>query len=197
MQTILTMYITLMSVILAGVTNMVFCKHPVLESSNRPMDAGRYWPKDQKRLLGANKTWKGFFGMIVFGTLFQILWGLLSSISPLLENHNYIYQNQPNTIGLNTVVGFSLGLAYVLFELPNSFIKRRLDIKPGKQANNHLRWLFIIIDQIDSLLGCTLVLAALIPMTLGRYTGFVLLGGISHLAINQILYKLNLRRNPY
>ena len=184
MQTILTMYITLMSVILAGVTNMIFCKYLVLESFNRPMDAGRHWSKDQKRLLGANKTWKGFFGMIAFGTLFQILWGLLSTISPVLENHNYIYQNQPNTIALNTVVGFSLGLAYVLFELPNSFIKRRLDIKPGKHANNQLRWLFIIIDQIDSLLGCTIVLAALIPMTLGRYTAFVLLGGISHLAIN-------------
>lgn len=197
MQTILTMYLTLMSVILAGVTNMVFCKYPVLESLNQPMDAGRYWSRDQKRLLGANKTWKGFLGMIAFGTVFQILWGLLSTISPTLETHNYIYQFNPNTIGLNATVGFSLGLAYVLFELPNSFVKRRLDIQPGKQANNQLRWLFIINDQIDSLLGCTLVLAAFIPMTFSRYLAFILLGGISHLAINQLLFKLNLRRNPY
>jgi len=40
---------------------------------------------------------------------------------------------------LNALVGFALGFAYVLFELPNSFIKRRLDIAPGKQANNALR----------------------------------------------------------
>lgn len=197
MQTILTMYLTLMSVILAGVTNMVFCKYPMFEKLNRPMDAGHHWGKDQKRLFGANKTWKGFFGMIAFGTLFQILWGLLSSVTPILENHNYLYQYQANTIGFNASVGFSLGLAYVLFELPNSFIKRRLDIQPGKQANNQLRWLFIVVDQIDSLIGCTLVLAALIPMSFGRYIAFVLLGGVSHLAINQILYRLNLRKNPY
>lgn len=197
MRTILTMYITLMSVILAGVSNMIFCKYPVFERFNRPMDGGRRWKKDQKRLLGANKTWKGFLGMIAFGTLFQILWGFLSKAIPVLEDYNYIYQHQANTLMLNAAVGFSLGFAYVLFELPNSFIKRRLNISPGKQANNSLRWLFIIIDQVDSLIGCTLVLAAIYPMTLAQYTAFVLLGGFSHIAINQILYKLNLRRNPY
>lgn len=82
MQTILTMYITLMSVILAGVTNMIFCKYPVLESFNRPMDAGRHWAKDQKRLLGANKTWKGFFGMIAFGTLFKYYGGYSQPLVP-------------------------------------------------------------------------------------------------------------------
>lgn len=197
MQTILAMYMTLMSVILAGVSNMVFCKYPIFESLNRPMDAGRHWSKDQKRLFGANKTWKGFFGMIAFGTLYQILWGLLSKALPVLEHYNYLYQHQPNTVAFNALIGFGLGFAYVLFELPNSFIKRRLNIQPGKQATNHLRWLFIIIDQIDSLIGCTLVLAAFIPMTIGQYTAYVLLGGISHLAINQLLYQLNLRRNPY
>ena len=197
MSTIFTMYVTLMSVILAGVSNMIFCKHPVFEHLNQPMDGGRRWKKDQKRLFGANKTWKGFIGMIAFGTLFQILWGFLSKAIPVLADYNYIYQYQTNTLALNAAVGFSLGFAYVLFELPNSFIKRRLNILPGKQANNSLRWLFIIIDQIDSLIGCTLLLAVIIPMTLGRFIAFILLGGLSHIAINKILYKFNLRKNPY
>ena len=32
----------------------------------------------------------------------------------------------------NLLIGALLGLFYALFELPNSFLKRRLDIKPGK-----------------------------------------------------------------
>ena len=197
MRTLFSMYVTLMSVILAGVSNMIFCKYPVFNKLNRPIDAGKNWTKDGKRLLGDNKTWKGFFGMVFFGAASQILWGLLSKSIPTLEATNYLYHYHTNTIILNAVVGACLGLAYVLFELPNSFIKRRFAITPGKQAQNKLRWPFIILDQIDSLLGCTLVLAALIPMTLGRYTAFVLLGGISHLAINQVLFQLKLRRNPY
>jgi len=42
---------------------MIFCKSSLLEAAYRPMDAGLIL-KDGKRLFGANKTWKGFFGMI-------------------------------------------------------------------------------------------------------------------------------------
>lgn len=197
MQIILIMFITLISVILAGISNMIFCKSSLCQALNRPMDGGRLWQKDQKRIFGANKTWKGFWGMVVFATGFQILWGWVSQAFPILEQYNYIYQYQRNTTTLNALVGFALGFAYVLFELPNSFIKRRLDIAPGKQANNALRWLFIAIDQTDSLFGCTLVLAVLFPMSLAQYLAFVILGGVTHIVINVILYRLKLRRNLY
>ena len=64
MRSILALYVTLMPVILAGILNMIFCKSSLLEAVYRPMDAGLML-KDGKRLFGDNKTWKGFFGMIV------------------------------------------------------------------------------------------------------------------------------------
>ena len=66
LETILSLYITLMSVIFAGVANMAFCKYPTYQRLNIPMDAGRIL-SDGKRLFGQNKTWKGFIGMILFG----------------------------------------------------------------------------------------------------------------------------------
>ena len=81
MRTVLALYITLMPIILAGVLNMIFCKSSLLQAAYRPMDGGLVL-KDGKRLFGANKTWKGFIGMIVWGSLAQILWGVLLKSTP-------------------------------------------------------------------------------------------------------------------
>lgn len=196
MQMIMSMYLTLFSVILAGISNMVWCKLPVMKWANLPMDRELVLA-DGKRLFGKNKTWKGFFGMIFFNIIWQVLIGLLLNFTPPLEALNLIYLHETNNLSTNFVVGFWLGLAYVAFELPNSWLKRRLDIAPGKTASNPLKWIFIIIDQIDSLLGCALVIAWFVPISLPLYLAFVALGGLTHLVINQGLYVLKLRRNQF
>ena len=68
MSMILSLYLTLMPVILAGIANMIFCKSSLLDSVNQPIDAGRLLG-DGRRLFGANKTWKGFWGMVFWGLL--------------------------------------------------------------------------------------------------------------------------------
>ena len=96
--------------------------------------------------------------MIVWGALAQILWGLLLKSISTLEKLHLVYAFYENTVLFNLVLGALLGLAYVLFELPNSFIKRRLEIREGKTAENGWKWTFIWIDQIDSLIGCIIFL---------------------------------------
>ena len=196
LETILSLYVTLMSVIFAGVANMAFCKYPTYQRLNIPMDAGRILA-DGKRLFGQNKTWKGFIGMILFGELSQVVWGLILKNSPSLESLNLFYDVYANSILNNLWIGFLLGLAYVVFELPNSFMKRRLEIKPGKPANNQWKWCFIFIDQADSLLGCALVVAVLVPISLAQFFGFILLGAGTHVVVNQLLYWFKLRKNPF
>lgn len=49
-------------------------------------------------------------------------------------------------LGLSTGVAFWCGVAWVLGELPNSYVKRRLDIAPGT-ADGWTQWL---IDHLDS-----------------------------------------------
>ncbi|MBS1660284.1 MAG: hypothetical protein JST68_04455 [Bacteroidetes bacterium] len=84
-----------------------------------------------RRLFGANKTWRGFVVVPVLnGILMLVAFGSMS--------------------------GFLLGLAYVLFELPNSWLKRRVGIEPGGRAGRY-RVLFVLLDKSDSSFGVSLV----------------------------------------
>lgn len=186
------MYITLMPVILAGTLNMIFVKTKVYERIRTPMDGGLCL-KDKKRLFGDNKTWAGFGGMILFGMVAQVIWGGVCRLLP--EGVNYIYQYHDNSVLFNLLVGGALGLAYVVFELPNSFVKRRIDIPDGKTVNGLKGVLFLVIDQVDSIFGVTLVTACLYPMPLWQYGLYILIGGGTHIAVNLILYATKIRRN--
>jgi len=190
------MYLTLLPVIIAGSFNMIWCKLPFLKALQKPMDGGRVL-RDGKRVFGDNKTWKGFVGMLVLGTLFTVVWGLISGSSEFLQAHNYLYRNYDNTVGYNALAGFLFGLAYAVFELPNSFIKRRLGIEPGKKRGKLSGAVNVFIDQADSVIGCVLVLSFLYRMSVWFFAAYVLLGAATHIVINMLLYLLKLRKNMF
>lgn len=188
---LLKMYVTMVPVILAGILNMLFVRTPVYSRLKRPIDAGRVLG-DGRRLFGDNKTWAGFFGMILAGALAQLLWGRVCLAMPELC---YIYSIHENTPLFNLAAGGAMGLAYMVFELPNSFVKRRLDIPCGKTAQGVKGAVFFVVDQVDSLFGVGLVFAALYPMPLWQYFLYILLGAVTHIAVNSLLYRTKIRRN--
>ena len=155
LKTILMMYVTLTPVILSGIANMAWCKSSVLESTRKPIDNGKSLP-DGKRIFGENKTWKGLIGYLLFNTLFTVLWGLLCKAATW-ERLDFFYILHENTVKFNLIIGVLLGLAYSLFELPNSFLKRRLGITPGKTMNGLCKVFFVFLDQADSIFGCAMV----------------------------------------
>ena len=93
------------------------------------------------------------------------------------------------------IVGAVMGITYMVFELPNSFIKRRLDIADGKTEKGLKGKLFFVIDQLDSMFGVILVLAVVSKISFWQYINYVLLGGLTHICVNLVLYKLKIRRN--
>lgn len=193
------MYLTLLPVIIAGSFNMIWCKLPFFKALQKPMDGGEVL-RDGKRIFGDNKTWKGFVGMIVLGTVFTVVWGLISGSSVFLLTHNYLYKpysNFDNTMGFNALAGFLFGLAYAVFELPNSFIKRRLGIEPGKKRGRLSGAVNVFFDQADSVIGCVLVLSFFYPMRPLFFIAYVLLGAATHIVINMLLYLLKLRKNMF
>lgn len=190
---IINMYVTLMSVIFAGVLNMVFCKTKVYKALRSPIDGGKKL-KDGNYIFGENKTWIGFFSMIVFGILSQVIWGLVCK-SDALIGRNYVYSNISNTVINNILIGALFGFMYVICELPNSFVKRRINIKPGKTDSGLKGKIFFIVDQIDSLIGISLALSFLYPMPVYQFFLYILLGGITHITVNLILYYTKIRKN--
>ena len=191
---ILIMYATLMPVVLAGAANMLFTRSGLYRAHCKPMDGGKCF-SDGKRIFGDNKTWAGFFGMIAANCLMQILWGMLSASFAALGSANELYSRFDNTLLFNAAAGALFGLIYVLFELPNSFLKRRIDIQPGKTAKGCKGALFFVLDQIDSLLGVMLVLMLFAGITPVQYVQYLLLGAVTHIALNAVLYALKIRRN--
>ena len=114
---IINMYITLMPVILAGIMNMIFTKTSIYKKYRSPIDCNKKL-KDGKRIFGDNKTWIGFFSMIIFGSLSQILWGIVCKI--FFSGRNYLYLNVENTILNNILIGAILGATYE--EVPSDII---------------------------------------------------------------------------
>ncbi len=192
---ILSMYITLMSPILAGILNMIWCKSKILKKLAIPIDGNRKFI-DGKRIFGDNKTWKGLIGYVILNIFTACLWGLICSVSKM-EQYNFLYINHDNTFTYNIIIGILLGLAYALCELPNSFIKRRLDILPGKTTKGIKKIFFIVLDQADSVIGCVLVANYFYKMTLFMILGYIALGTITHILINMMLYFMRLRKNMF
>jgi hypothetical protein len=190
------MYVSLMAVIFTGILNMIWLKLPILMSTSVPLDGGKVL-KDGRRLFGENKTLKGLIGYVLWGVICTVLWGLICGRFSVLSESNYFYRNYSNTVTYNCGIGFLLGLAFSLFELPNSFIKRRLEIKEGKTKNGMMKFFFIFMDQADSIFGCVLVLSLVYKMSVGFYFGYVLVGAFTHIIMNMLLYAVKLRKNMF
>ena len=189
---IIKMYMTLLGPILAGIVNSIFCKSNILNSLKKPLDFNKKIKR--KRIFGDNKTWKGLIGYIFFNIIFMVLVGIIYKACNI-EKLNFFYINHNNTLLFNILVGALLGLFYALFELPNSFMKRRLDIKPGKTIKGPKKYFFIFLDQADSVFGVVLVVWMFYPIGLKVYLLYILVGAVTHLLINMLLYALHLRKN--
>ena len=190
---IINMYITAMPIIISGILNMLFTKTKFYNNHKYPIDRNKCL-KDGKRILGDNKTYIGFISMIIISIAIQVIYGIIFNLFKLNANSE-LYNVYGNNLPYNLLLGFLFGFIYMLFELPNSFIKRRIDIKPGETKKSLIGYLFLVIDQIDSLIGVMLVIYIFSNISFAKYIGYVALGGVTHLVINVILYIFKIRRN--
>jgi len=194
LQWILSLYITMFPVILAGVFNMLFLKIPFLKSYCRPIDGGKNWT-DGKRIFGDSKSVLGFWLMTLFGGFMELFWGLLlQGLGETKRSLLYLYfENAP---GFNFLIGMLFGFLYMLFELPNSFIKRRLSVSASEQGDRRrgLKLIFFILDQIDSMLGIMLCLGILVHLTPVQTVLAIFLGGFTHVLVNCLLILFRVRK---
>ena len=136
-----------------------------------PLDRGITFRR--RRLLGDNKTVRGFVVMIPASSAFFYLSGwLLESLPSSLRQG--VWDLAPAGFAL---LGACAGLGLMLGELPNSFIKRQLRIPPGQASNRPLiKPLFLVVDRLDSIVG-TLLLVSLVVSTSWKIWLYVLLMG--------------------
>lgn len=134
-------------VIIAGIMQIFVIRFKWLQALAVPVDGGKTYRG--KRLFGDNKTVRGFLVYIVVTAGGYALLGFFYE-QDIFRNAAPIALTVPKAL----LMGSLLGLAYAVSELPNSFVKRQMDIGPGKAEG----WVLGLVDQVDSIIGCLIVL---------------------------------------
>ena len=175
--------------LLVGLALHGFCiKYDILAFLCRPIDQGRSFRG--KRIFGDNKTYRGL-AVVGLGTAigFGLQSLLLHRIASIRGVELFDY-----ALLKSVALGLAVGVAAMLSELPNSFIKRQFEIAPGSAAKGWKVVIFYVYDQIDFLLGAWLVLAIVVSVTIER----VLFSAGSLLVAHQLMssagYALGMRR---
>lgn len=170
----------------AGVLHMAIVKWNIVPWLKKPLDGGYCW--QGKRLFGDHKTYRGIIAMVLLSTLFCYLLHFLVQHYAFWQQYNLLqFERYPPWF-----YGLIYGLAYTLSELPNSFIKRRLDISPGSRGSS----INVIIDQSDSTIGCLLAIYPFASFSIGFALLGILFLSIVHISVNLLLFMLKLREQP-
>ena len=141
-------------VILAGLVHILLIKADVWPALGRlPLDGGL--TLRGHRILGDNKTVRGVVLMIPLTMICAVAQSWLSVRMAWIPTLAL-----PPATGISPVIwGLLLGAGYVVGELPNSFIKRQLEIAPGGAGCGWSAPVFWVVDQIDSLIGTVLAMS--------------------------------------
>src|SRR5262245_37798102 len=152
----------------------------------RPIDAGA--TLRGRRLLGANKTYRGVLA-VALGTSAGVGLQMVLHRAGVARAAELLPYTNPWVIGL----GFAIGAAAMLAELPNSLLKRQLGIAPGTAARGMKAAFFFVLDQVDMLLGVWVVLGLVIGVTVSRVLWSVVFLFITHQLLTVAGYQLGMR----
>lgn len=163
----------------------------VLFGGGRPMDFGRSWRG--KRILGDGKTWRGFFGGALSGTVLGLL---LTGISMVLETEDSWGYGEFQVAACAVL---SLSFGAMLGDSAGSFVKRRLQIGRGEKAP--------LLDQYNFVAGAILLVLAFQPnWFIDHYIDgngiyglilFLIVVPLLHRGVNVIGYKMGKKDVPW
>jgi CDP-2,3-bis-(O-geranylgeranyl)-sn-glycerol synthase len=140
---------------LAGACQTIWLSARLSRRLSRPIDGGR--TLRGRRLFGDNKTARGFVVMV---PATAVSFALLAAAWPAGAHGLW-----PLTVAEYALLGGWAGLGFMAGELPNSFLKRQLDVAPGASARGpFLGPFFAVVDRLDSVAGAMLALAMAVPV---------------------------------
>jgi hypothetical protein len=177
-------------VLVAGLGQVLVLKTGLLPGLAVPLDRGLNWRG--KPLLGPRKTWRG---VIVMTSLSALVASVQAGAALRSERLRAVSPFDYERIN-PWLLGFALGLGYCLAELPNSFVKRRLDIASAA-TTDRFAWLQYLVDQSDSVAGC-LVALRLFYRPSWLETGLALATGVAlHVGVDKLMHALGVKRRAY
>ena len=179
----------LFSPLLIGLTAHGFSiKYGWFSSLVAPVDNGKTFRG--KRIFGENKTYRGI-AMTGIGT--ALGFAIQAFVLHRFETFQRVELLDYSSVKI-IFLGFLIGAVAMLGELPNSFLKRQIDIAPGATTDGILSLFFYIFDQIDYLPGVWIVLACFINVTFQRIVFSAVFLFFSHQIISLLGFWLGMRK---
>jgi len=134
-----------------------------------------------KKIFGANKTWRGFYAGFLTALLTLFIQYLL------YENGILVSYSLLNYADISLLL-FALlfGIGAITGDLIESFFKRRLKIAPGRP--------WIPFDQIDFILGAYLLLLPAYIMPWQVLLTLLIITPVLHLLTNILAYLVGLKK---
>lgn len=170
----------------APLAHVLVLRHDLMRPLKRPLDGGA--SVRGRRVFGDNKTWRG--ALVMTG-------GVMAAAQALWRCRAYVDRLPAEVRAAGPArVGFLVGLGTVAGELPNSFVKRQLDISPGEQRDSAAGKLLSLYDQADLVPG---VWAAMLPVYRMPARGVALAVAVvtlAHVPISRIGYHVGARTAP-
>lgn len=174
--------------VIAGCVQVAWLASPWSRRFAVALDRGR--TIRGRRILGANKTWRGLIVMVPATGL------AFAGVARATGN--------PGAAGLwdlttaqYAALGVWCGLGFMLGELPNSFVKRQLDIPPGARAAGPAAavWQFVA-DRADSGIGMLTALSVAVPTPWQTWALVLLAGWAVHWSFSLVLFCLRVKPRP-
>ncbi|MBW2964557.1 CDP-archaeol synthase [Candidatus Woesearchaeota archaeon] len=162
----------------AAVANMapaIFSRVPFMDY---PIDFGK--KLKGRPILGSHKTFRGFFFGIVCAILLVYAQSFLYSASAYFRGISVIDYSSINF----ALLGFLMGFGTLLGDSVESFLKRRVGIRPGK------RW--VPWDQIDWIVGMLILLAIVYVPPIGVIAFLIIVFPLLHIAVKHIGYYIKI-----
>lgn len=173
---------------IAGCAHVVWLKSEWSKLWQQPLDGGLHYRG--RRLFGPNKMLRGMFVLPPVSALVFYLFSMLQAYLPSIISKGMWPLSSLQFAGL----GFLCGLVFMLAELPNSFLKRQLNIASGSTAQQPLlHWLFIVVDRFDSVVGVLIAVSLLLPVTAATWIWTLALGVGLHGVFSYILHAVGVK----
>jgi CDP-2,3-bis-(O-geranylgeranyl)-sn-glycerol synthase len=169
----------------AGIANMSPVLVKRLPFLDAPIDFGRCI--NGRRLLGENKTFRG----LIFGILAAVIavWLQKEAFAISFIKEISIINYETTDLARTILLGILFGFGALGGDLVKSFLKRRLDIAPGKQ--------WIPFDQLDWIVGAVILISFTMTLPIKTTIYAIILFGLLHPAINYLGYLMRIKKNMF
>lgn len=169
----------------AYVANMlpqIFARFKLLEFLKIPVDFDV--KMGEQTVFGNHKTWRGIAVGVLGSILVVLLQRSLNDVDSFLGVSLLDYSSV-NVL----IVGFLFGAGALFGDIFKSFIKRRINIAPGKSMP--------LFDQLDFVIGALLFIALVYMPSWPHIVAILILSPLLHVAVNIIAYFLKLKKVWY